>query len=273
MAAGARRVSALVAVLVTAAVLVSAGSASSPSSQATLPTLYFMYAMNCTFTIQNDAGQTVSAIPPGNYQVDIRTPLAFGTVPLAGVTDMTACRGAPQFQLSGPGVNIFTTMTAGCEADKTFPATFQPGQSYTAQDLNQPSVTHTVFTIQTSGSPTAPPSIIGSGQGQASQDLVGSGIGTVKGTLAATLSANGALSLTSKGKPVSTLSPGRYTIMLLDRDPKGSFTILGPKAKSPTNLTGVKFVGRHSQTITLGSGRWTYYAGLASLHYFLVSGS
>jgi hypothetical protein len=140
-----------------------------------VPTLYFVYAMNCTFTIQNDAGQTVSQVPPGTYQVDVRTPLAFGTVPLAGVTDLTAYRGAPQFQLTGPGVNIFTTMTAGCEADKTFPATFQAGQSYTAQDLNQPAVTRTVFSIANSGSPTVPPSITGTGKGSVEPGLVGSG--------------------------------------------------------------------------------------------------
>ena len=129
------------AVVLTAAVLVIGGGAALTTNQPTVPTLYFMYAMNCTFTIQNDAGATVSQIPPGTYQVDIRTPLAFGTVPLAGVTDLTACRGAPQFQLTGPGVNIFTTMTAGCEADKTFPATFQAGQSYTAAGP-EPAVRH-----------------------------------------------------------------------------------------------------------------------------------
>ena len=71
------------AVVLTAAVLVIGGGAALTTNQPTVPTLYFMYAMNCTFTIQNDAGATVAQIPPGTYQVDIRTPLAFGTVPLA----------------------------------------------------------------------------------------------------------------------------------------------------------------------------------------------
>ena len=53
-----RGLSGLAATVVVAAVLVTAGGATSPSNQATVPTLYFMYAMNCTFTIQNDAGQT-----------------------------------------------------------------------------------------------------------------------------------------------------------------------------------------------------------------------
>ena len=259
------------AVVLTAAVLVIGGGAALTTNQPTVPTLYFMYAMNCTFTIQNDAGATVSQIPPGTYQVDIRTPLAFGTVPLAGVTDLTACRGAPQFQLTGPGVNIFTTMTAGCEADKTFPATFQAGQSYTAQDLNQPSVTRTVFSIATSGSATVPPPIIGTGKGSVEDPLVGSGVS--KATLTATLSAKGALTLTNKGKPITSLPAGRYSFTLLDKDPKAGLTILGPSSKAPINLTGVKFVGKKTRALMLGAGRWSYYAGPRNFHYIVVSGS
>ena len=118
-------------------------------------------------------------------------------------------------------------MTAGCEADKTFPATFQAGQSYTAQDLNQPSVTRTVFSIATSGSATVPPPIIGTGKGSVEDPLVGSGVS--KATLTATLSAKGALTLTNKGKPVTSLPAGRYSFSLLDKDPKAGLTILGPK--------------------------------------------
>ncbi len=274
MAVGVRRFSTLAAVLGLAVVLVAAGSGRRNSVQ---PTLYFEYAMNCTFTIVNDAGQPVSSVPPGNYQVDVRTPLAFGTVPVAnlGLTDMTACKGFPQFQLTGPGVNLSTTMTAGCSADLVFPETFQPNSTYIALDANQPGVTRTALTILGSGSPTVPQGPTGPGGGRASTstDIVGSGIKTaLRGTLLGTLTASGKPVLKSKGKPVSTLTAGRYRFTITDRDPKGSFIILGPKSASATNLTGVKFVGKRSATVRLTAGRWTYYAGLGHIRSFVVTG-
>ena len=73
--------------------------------------------MNCTFTIVDDSGKPVTSIAPGAYQVDVRTPVVFGTLPIPigmASTDFTACKGVPMFQLAGPGVNVSTTMTAGC---------------------------------------------------------------------------------------------------------------------------------------------------------------
>ena len=131
--------------------------------------------MNCTFQIVNDSGQAVTSIAPGTYQVDVRTPIAFGTVPLAnmGTTDFTACKGFPQFQLTGPGVNLFTTMTAGCEADKTFPETFQPSATYVATDQNQPTVARGTFTTLASGTPQAP-ATPGDAVGRQDAELAGS---------------------------------------------------------------------------------------------------
>ena len=237
---------ACVAVLgVAALALVGLGSASGPTSSARIPTLYVMYAMNCTFSFVNDSGQAVTSIPPGSYEVDVRTPLAFGTVPLTGVTDLTACHGQPQFQLSGPGVSLFTTMNAGCSVDLLFPETFQPNATYVGQDNNQPSATRATLTVQGSGAPA---------------------------TLAASIGGNGSSVLTLNGKPVTTLRSGRYTFAITDRDAKTGFTLLGPNWKAPSTLTRPGFTGRVSKTVRLTSGRWTYYAGLRSVHYFIVTG-
>jgi hypothetical protein len=253
------------------AVMVSSGA---PATSPTLPTLYVVYAMNCTFTITDDQGKAVSSIAPGTYQVDVRTPLAFGTVPLAnmGVTDMTACKGMPQFQLTGPGVNLFTTMTAGCEADKTYPETFLPSATYVATDQNQPGVARGTFTTLASGTPVIPanPATPWGGKTAASDDIVGSG--RVKGTVAGTLASNGALTLKLSGKAVSKLASGRYTFTITDKNTKAGFAIIGPKATSPTNVTGVKFVGKRSKTVRLTPGRWTYYtSGLRQIHYIVVT--
>src|SRR4051812_383364 len=181
-----------------AAMVVSTGGAGTRLSAN--PTLYFLYSMNCTFVIQDDSGRQVTAIPPGKYQVDVRTPVNFGIVPIspdAPKSDMTACRGVPQFQLQGPGIDLFTNMTAGCEAEKVFPETFQPNATYVAQDLNQPSVAHGSFTTLATGSSSAVTVTYGGGKGHAETgtDIVGSL--ALKGVLGSTLQsgANSALTL------------------------------------------------------------------------------
>ena len=50
------------------------------------PTIYFDYSMDCTFTVVDDSGKTISSVSPGNYVVDVRTPLAFGTIPRTTAT-------------------------------------------------------------------------------------------------------------------------------------------------------------------------------------------
>ena len=272
MAARLRRSASLTALAaVVAAAIVSSGSAG-VRTRATAPTLYVMYAMNCTFTVVDDYGKPVTSIAPGTYQVDVRTPIQFGTLPLpSGPTDMTACRGVPQFQLTGPGVNLFTTMTAGCEQDKVFPETFQPNGTYVAQDLNQPTVAHATFTTLASGTPTAPPVTYGGGKGKGelSTDIVGSL--SVAGTLNASVSSAGKPALTRKGKPVSTLSSGRYRFAIEDGDPKAGFMILSPSSHAPTTLSGVAFRGARSVTIKLTPGRWTYYTSLRTVRFFRVT--
>jgi len=276
-----KRIFSLIAVLAVAATLAGAagasgggGSTGTTTTTARIPTLYVMYAMNCTFTFENDQGQTVTSIPPGAYEVDVRTPVAFGTVPLLGSTDLTACHGAPMFQMTGPGVNLFTNMTAGCSVDLLFPETFQPGASYTAEDLNQPSVTKTTLSIATSGSAQTPTPITVSGaKGETQQQLIGSlanTSGAVKATLIATLEANGKLTLTLKGKTVTTLPAGKYKFSITDKDPKGSFTLRAASSKSASNLTGVKFVGTESKTLTLKVGSYDYYTG-SNTHVLVVT--
>ena len=143
-------------------------------------------------------------------------------------------------------------MTAGCEADKTFPATFQAGQSYTAQDLNQPSVTRTVFSIATSGSATVPPPIIGTGKGSVEDPLVGSGV--VQGDADRDAVGQGRAHADQQGQAGHEPARRPLHFTLLDKDPKAGLTILGPSSKAPINLTGVKFVGKKTRALMLGSG-------------------
>jgi len=242
-----------------------------------LPTLYVVYTMNCTFSISDDGGRKVSSIAPGTYQVEVSTPVNFGYF-----VDGGGCSGdgPVQFQLTGPGVNFFTTLDAGCESHYQFPPTsFMAGSTYTAQDNSQPSTTRTAFTTLASGSPLIPKSPYGStsGKGTASTDIVGSGIKTAfRGTLIGTLSAAGKPTLTSNGKIVSALKAGRYRFVITDQDPKDSFILkehqTGFTDFTPTNLTGVEFVGKHSATVTLKAGQWMYYSRLGNFYHFVVIG-
>jgi hypothetical protein len=238
------------------------------------PTLYVMYAMNCTFNIVDDSGKPVTSIPPGHYQVDVRTPVDFGMYPgTPGQTDYTACRGVPQFQLQGPGVDLFTTMTAGCDSDRVFPEMFQANGTYVAQDLNQPALTHATFTTFASGASSPVTVTYGGGKAKAESQAALIGSLALKGTLQASVTANGALKLMSAGKSVSKLAAGRYKFAISDQDAKASFTILGPTFTAPKSLTSTGFKGTHSVIVSLTSGKWTYYTTLATLHFFRVTAS
>jgi hypothetical protein len=260
-----------------AVALVPTGGSEVADAPSAYPGLYFIYSMNCTFSIENDAGSPVSSIPAGTYDTVVRTPVAFGAYPLVNPApgDMTACRGLAQFQLTGPGVNLNTTVYGGCLTDEEYIETFQPNSTYTAQDNNQPAVTKTVLTTLAAGTPLATPQNSGSGGGQSSSssmDIVGSAIHRIRGTLIGVLSADGSPTLAFDGRAVSTLKAGRYTFNITDRDASGAFTLQAPSHGSAIGLSGVSFVGTRVTTVTLKPGRWTYFSGAGNVHAFVVTG-
>jgi hypothetical protein len=237
--------------------------------------------MNCTFAIFDDNDNRVTSIPPGTYQVEISTPIMFKLVRPGGVgvdniapNDFTGCKGWVQFQITGPGVDWFTTLDSGCDAFQLLPpSSFKANATYTLQDLNQPAVTRTSLTVLGSGSPPIPksPYTPTSGKGQTFSDLVGSGILKVRATLKGSLSPAGTPVLTNKGKNVSTLKAGRYKFVVTDENAKRGFTIQSVKADKPTYISGIRFVGKHSKTLVLKAGQWMYSSGLGKVHYFRVT--
>jgi len=250
-----------------AAVLAPLGTAGSRASgQPALPTLYVQYTMNCTFAIVDDAGRPVTAIPPGAYQLEVSTPIMFKLVRPGGVTvdniapnDYTGCKGWVQFQLTGPGVNIFTTLDTGCDAFLILPVqTFKANSTYTATDLNQPNVAHATFSTLATGSPTIPKSPYGttSGKGTVQQDIVGSA--AIKATLSGSVAPTGLPALKNSGKAVSTLKSGRYRFAISDQSKKASFTLEAVNGGTVKNLTTGPFVGRHSVALVLTPDRWMY---------------
>jgi hypothetical protein len=273
MALAVRRFSTLIALLVAAAALVPAAD----SRVSVLPTLYVDYTMSCTFTILDDSGKKVTSIAPGTYQVQVQTPVTFGAVDLSGITDMTACQSFVQFQLTGPGVNLSTTLGDGDSAFALLPGTaFQANATYTAVDLNQPSVARVAFTTAATGSATGPAGTATSSsskssasKGSSQPSLVGSAVVPFRGLLAGSIDTGGALALKTKGKPVGTLKSGLYTFTVHDDSVKSGFSIQKLKA-SAIALTGAAYKGTHVKTVQLKAGQWTFFSPGGRKNYFIV---
>jgi hypothetical protein len=259
-----------------AAVLVP--SAGARTSVAANPTLYVNYALNCTFTITGDNGLPVSTIAPGGYEIDITTPLPFAEPDLSGnlgnPNDMTACKSFVQFALTGPGVNLSSTLNDGDSAFALLQATFQPGGTYTAVDDNQPAVARDVFSASTSGTPVSPanPSSGTSlSKGTPSQDIVGSALLPFRGSLDAIVYAGGKLSLSHNGNVVKTLKTGRWTFSVDDESKKAGFEVQPLHGKAQT-ITSAGYVGSHDATVTLKPGRWTFFrVGGPKATFFVTS--
>jgi hypothetical protein len=260
-----------------AAVALLAPSAGARSS-ATLPTLYVKYTMSCTFTITTDSGAQAATIPPGNYQIDVRTPVVFAAVDLSGTYDMTACKGFVQFDLSGPGVSVSTTLQDGDEDEEFLKATLQPGATYVAQDANQPAVARVVFNTSTSGaagttSSSSSSSTSSAGpKGETQQSLVGSAaVANFHGSLDAIVYAPGKLSLTRNGKNVTSLRAGSWTFSVDDESHRAGFAVQMLHGKTQT-ITGAAFVGSRDVTLALRPGRWSFFSpGARKTTFYVVS--
>jgi hypothetical protein len=254
-----RPFAALLLLLPLAAGLVLAGLAGARGTA--LPTLYVNYTINCTFTILDDSGRTVTSIPPGNYQVQVTTPGSFSGVDLAGVTGMTACKGAAQFQLTGPGVNIQTSLNDGDGSQDVLSGSFQPSSTYVAVDNNQPSVTRTTFTTQASGGGTAGGSTTTTSGTTTSggKTTTTTPAGPIAGTLVGAVSSAGKATLTFKGKAILTLPAGVYKFTVSDKSSKSGFFIQAQHGKA-TTVSSASHIGTSTATVNLTSGQWFFYS-------------
>ena len=252
--------------------LVLAGALGVESSiAADLPSLFVFFQKDRTFALSLADGTSIgtssapgTVIPAGTYRVNV---------------DDTA-QAVMQFHLAGPGVELITNMTFGEDAAQTLVETFQPNSAYTFRDDYQPSLVRFFSTSSTSissagsggGASTASTptkSQSGGASPASSQDIVGSGVVSFRGTLAATVSAAGKLMLTTKGKPVSTLKAGLYTFTVHDNSARSGFSI--QKVKSGAiDLTGVGYKGTHVKTVNLKAGQWMFYSPAARKQYFIV---
>ena len=238
------------------------------------PTLYIDYTMNCTFTIRGDNGSTITVIPPGRYQVLVVSPQPFAELNLAGATDPNlGCGGFVSFRLTGPGVSIFTTLDDGDSSSDHLAATFQAG-TYTAQEDRRPTVARVVFTVAagapSTGLGTSASSSTGSGTKPATKPAVTVAPKNLRGTLGGSVSTAGKLRLTFKGKAVTSLKSGRYTVSVLDETSRAGFN-LQKVGKPATKVTTTSYLGRRAVTLALGAGQWLFYPDGGKKTYFVVT--
>jgi hypothetical protein len=228
-----------------------------PGAQAAFPSLYVSYKTeDCTFRLTNDAGSNVTTVAPGTYQIVITTPDPYGVF---GQTEgLAACKGFIQFRLSGPGVNVYTTLDYGDGTSEIYPATFQPGATYALQDDNNIAGTRRSITVSTSGSATPAPSPKGTAAGS-----------DVLGTLHGIVARNGKLNLRRNGKTVKSLKAGRYTFSVDDQSTKLGFRVQVLNGK-PQTITSAGYTGWQETTLTLAPGRWSFFATPGTRTVFLV---
>ena len=215
----------------------------------------------------------MTTLAPGTYQIAVKTAQPFGNIDLSGTYDMTACKGYVQFRLTGPGVTYTTTLDDGDSAYSQGKAVFQAGQTYVAQDDVNPGPSKTTFTIATSGSAGS----VAAASSGSTTSTTSSGKGstvitdlTSQGTLNATVSATGKLSITFKGKSFVVLKAGNYILVVNDKSKTKGFTVQKVH-KTPTTITQAAFVGTKRKVITITSGQWIYFWGNGATYAFSAS--
>jgi hypothetical protein len=260
--------------LATVPLVLTAALFGAPSALAVDPTLYVHYTMNCTFTLTGDNGAPITSVPPGRYQVLVSSPQGFAEVDLSGVADpFYACGGHLSFHLTGPGVNLHTTLEEGDGSGDQMQANLQAG-TYVAFD-DKRSTTRTSFTVSSGAASTGSTgSTSGSGStgstsGSGSTATSGTKAVATLGTLNGGVDTKGKLTLTFKGKRVGSVKTGRYKVTVLDETSSSGFSLQKAGGKA-TAITSKPYVGRKTVTLTLKPGQWTFFSPTGKKTAFVV---
>jgi hypothetical protein len=192
--------------------------------------------------------RTPPTIPPGTY-----------TIRVVDDTD------EHNFHLSGPGVDQATSV--GGSASPTWTVTFQPGAHYRFQcdthfdfmfgEFDTSGSASSSGSSTSGGSSSSGSSSSGSSSSSSGSSASSGGTSSLRGTLSGTLSAAGKLTLAIGGKPVTRLKSGRYKITVVDKA-RAVGAVVREDGHAAITLSGVSFVGTHTVTVNLASGRWAY---------------
>lgn len=181
-------------------------------------------------------------------------PAGFYTVLETGPMGLPA--GLPYFHLSGPKVDLLSNLNEGGLESYTDHVTLQPSSTYTWTDDAISGVVNK-FTTTADVLGTAPGAAVSphTGAPASSQDLVGSDVVRLLGTLTGSVSAAGTLTLAFGGKRPAKLAAGRYRIVVTDKSATAGF-ILARTGHAAKQVTGVVYIGKRSLVLGLAAGRW-----------------
>jgi len=211
-----------------------------------------------TFSVNGSVTATLNGAPLGSTTGSPTTiPGGYYSLVLNGPGD---CIYLPLFELVGPGVDLKDDMHGGEIDTHAIPAYFVPNSTYAWHvDSNQA----VVYTFKTSadivGTPpagySAPPTKSAVNPKPTSQDIVGSAVLPFRGTLAGAVSARGTLTVAYKGRSVTSLKAGTYTIAVTDKNSTNGF-MLEKLRHTAMTITGTAFVGKRSASVALTAGKW-----------------
>jgi hypothetical protein len=230
-----RRAVALGAVLALAAVFAAGGARA--------------YNLTLYFTYENEPGGLAIVPWYSGGPMDLKAPVFAGSYTVV-VADLAGADPSPAFTLTGPGVNLQTTLANGADASDTFSVTLQPGATYTFGDQNGgvgiageqvlpgPTATFSVgppvptATAPSAGATTTVPATAG-----------------VLGTLHLALASSGAPALTENGKRVTSLRAGRYRLAVADSSRARGLTL--------AEIGGSRLAITTDRTIAFTAGQWS----------------
>jgi hypothetical protein len=225
-----------------------------PAASLTLSVAFFADGtINVTLPDGTPVGTTSGAptvIPAGAYTVVMSGP--------------GGCIILPLFTLKGPGADIVSDMNGGENDATSTNAYFAPNSTFTWRaDRGVAAVNHTFVTSSTAAA-AAGASGGSSGTSTAakptSQDIVGSDVLPFRGTLTAVLSRAGKLTVSFHGRSVASLKAGQYHVAVTDESARSGLTLEKGSA-TPLKLTAPAFVGKHTATLQLTAGRWSFLPG------------
>ena len=189
---------------------------------------------------------TPTVIPAGYYSIDLQGP--------------GGCTLTPYFQLIGPGISLTDNMAQGEEWETEYVEFLQPNSTYVWHNSQFPNVAHT---FQTNGSVlgTQAPRVVWTppkgAKGSANSSIIGSQASLVRrGTVEATVSPAGKITLTYKGKTVTKLAPGNYLIKVVDQSKSAGFVLTKTKSGS-LSVTDAAYVGTRWASVPFSRGSWS----------------
>jgi hypothetical protein len=185
------------------------------------------------------------------------------------------CASIPQFILKGPGLYLSDNLDGGETSYIEHIVHLLPSSTYTWSNDAFPSVIHTFQTNSTVlGSP--PPDASKNGLSSSnhttvsSTDFTGSTALPFRGTLNGAVNAAGRLTLSFKGKSVSTLMAGTYTIRFTDKSSTAGLVLQKLKHSAKVSVSGPAFVGTHTKSLGLSAGTWFFMPRVGKVTYSVV---